>query len=167
MKFKVIVLSTLLGLSVVLPANAELPSLEYCQEYRQDIEANAESSSESFSTGASGYGGPGFGGGSAEYEESESESSENYDSKTLERDCNSVLKTYGEITIEQIRANIQEQSIEENSTTDRYTACLQSAQYMLESRRQDHLNGCQCLAGGQTPVFYGATGIFHSCKDNP
>lgn len=142
--------------------NRNLPEINYCREYRQQAAASVNSSSTS--GGASGWGTAGAGGGSANFRRDLFKSQE--DQGKFERNCDQLLRTSGEVTIEQIRAQTQQQSIKEGATTDRYTACLQAAQYTRESRREDHLNGCQCIAQGKQPIFYGATGIFHSCKQD-
>jgi hypothetical protein len=135
------------------------PSLEYCRQYRESAGANAQSSS--IRGSASGWGSVGAGGGSVSGQSDRSQSSSQL--ARFERNCDQLLRSAGEVTIEQIRATTERQSIKQNATTNRYTACLQAAQYSNASRRQDHLAGCQCLAQGLTPKFSFYGGYFEKC----
>ena len=135
------------------------PSLEYCRQYRESAGANAQSSS--IRGSASGWGSVGAGGGSVSGQSDRSQSSSQQ--ARFERNCDQLLRSAGEVTIEQIRATTERQSIRQNATTNRYTACLQAAQYASGSRSQDHLMGCQCLAQGLTPKFSFYGGYFEKC----
>lgn len=135
------------------------PSLEYCRQYRESAGANAQSSS--ISGSASGWGSVGAGGGSISGRSDQSQSSSQQ--ARFERNCDQLLRSAGEVTIEQIRATTIRRSNTENATTSRYSACLQAAQYSSESRRNDLLMGCQCLARGLSPKFSFYGGYFEKC----